>query len=108
MKSFCSPYILLQSIIEQSININIKEAIIIVLKRYQLYDLNIPQIIDKFFIENPSELNEKDDELCYVDSLKQQAYEDKITFDNEQIFNNVNFSFIENISQINLLFRLLV
>ena len=52
MKCFCSPYILLPSIIEQSINMNIKEAIINVLKRYQLYQTNIPQIIDKFFIEN--------------------------------------------------------
>jgi len=94
MKSFCSPFILLESIIEQSINLNIKEAIIIVLKRYQLYDSNIPQIIDKFFIENSFEINEKDDELCYVDSLKQEAYEDKIYFDNDQIFNNVNFNFI--------------
>jgi len=94
MKSFCSPFILLESIIEQSINQNIKESIIIVLKRYQLYHLNIPQIIDQFFIENSSEINEKDDELCYVDSLKQEAYEDKIYFDNDQIFNNVNFNFI--------------
>jgi hypothetical protein len=69
---------------------NIKEAIIIVLKRYELYDSNIPQIIEKFFIETPSEFTEKDDELCYVDSLKQEAYEDKIIFDNEEIFNNVN------------------
>jgi len=73
---------------------NIKQAIIIVLKRYQLFHLNIPQIIDKFFIENQSELNQQDDEeLCYVDSLKQEAYEDKITFDDEEIFNNVNFTF---------------
>jgi len=93
MKSFCSPFILLQSIIEQSINMNIKEAIILVLKRYQLYDLNIPQIIDKFFIENQIQLNEKDDELYYVDSLKQEAHEDKVYFDNEEIFNNVKLEF---------------
>jgi hypothetical protein len=42
MKSFCSPYILLRSIIEQSIHMNMKEAIGIVLKRNQLYDLHIP------------------------------------------------------------------
>jgi hypothetical protein len=92
MKSFCSPYILLRSIIDQSINMDIKQSIINVLKRYQLYDKNIPQIIDKFFIENQDELNEKDDELCFVDSLKQEASEDKIDFDNEDIFNNVKFS----------------
>jgi hypothetical protein len=92
MKSFCSPYILLQSIIEQSINMDIKQSIINVLKRYQLFDKNIPQIIDKFFIENQDELNDKDDELCFVDSLKQEASEDKIDFDNEDIFNNVKIS----------------
>ena len=37
-----------------------KEAIGNVLKQYQLYDLNIPQIIDKFFLENQDESNEKD------------------------------------------------
>ncbi|CAF3976488.1 unnamed protein product, partial [Rotaria sp. Silwood1] len=65
MKSFCSPYILLQLIIEQSINMNIKDAIIIILKQYQLYDSNIPQILNRFFLnENQNELNENDDELC--------------------------------------------
>ncbi|CAF3428145.1 unnamed protein product [Rotaria socialis] len=90
IKSFCSPYILLQSIIEQSIDFNVREAIVIVLKRYQLYDSNIPKILDRFFIENENQSNEKDDELCFVDSLKQEAYDDKITFDNDQIFNHAS------------------
>ena len=91
MKTFCSPYILLRSIIEQLINMNIKEAITYVLKRFYLYDRNIPQIIEKFFIENQYESNEKDDELCFVDSLQQEALEDKIYFDSDEIFNNVIF-----------------
>lgn len=68
---------------------NIKEAIILILKRYQLYDLNIPQIINQFFIDNQKKFYEKDDEFYYVETLKQQALEDKIYFDNDQIFNNV-------------------
>jgi len=67
-----------------------KEAIRIVLKRNQLYDLHIPQIMETFFLDNQNEFNENDDELCFVESLKQEAYDDKITFDNEAIFNNVN------------------
>jgi hypothetical protein len=97
MKSFCSPYILLRSIIDQSIHMNMKEAIRIVLKRNQLYDLHIPQIMETFFLDNQNEFNENDDELCFVESLKQEAYDDKITFDNDEIFNNVNrISFFDN------------
>ncbi|CAF3967545.1 unnamed protein product, partial [Rotaria sp. Silwood1] len=91
MKSFCSPYILLQLIIEQSINMNIKDAIIIILKQYQLYDSNIPQILNRFFLnENQNELNENDDELCFVDSLKHEAHDDKLIFDNDDIFNHAS------------------
>lgn len=89
MKTFFSPFILIQSIIDQTIHMNIKQSIIVILKRYQLYDLNITKILDKFFLENQSEINEKDDELRYVDSIKQEAHEDKLYFDNEEIFNNV-------------------
>jgi hypothetical protein len=71
---------------------NIKEAISIVLKRYQLYDSNIPKIIETFFSQSSNELSEKDDELCFVDSLKQEAFDDKITFDNDEIFNHVTKS----------------
>lgn len=45
--------------------------------------------MDKFFNQNQNELNENDDELCFVDSLKQQSYDDKVNFDNDQIFINV-------------------
>lgn len=91
MKTFFSPFILIQSIIDEMIiHPNIKESINITLKRYQLYHSNISQIIEQFFIENSTELNEKDDELCYVDSIIQEAYEDKLYFDDDQIFNNVN------------------
>jgi hypothetical protein len=81
MKSICSPFILLQTIIDQSRNLNIKEAIIVVLKRYQFYDSNLPQILDKFFPETPRKSNDKYDELCYIGSLKQEASEDKVFFD---------------------------
>ncbi|CAF5096894.1 unnamed protein product, partial [Rotaria sp. Silwood1] len=58
---------------------------------YQLYDSNIPQILNKFFLnENQNELNENDDELCFVDSLKQEAHDDKIIFDNDDIFNHAS------------------
>jgi hypothetical protein len=46
--------------------------------------------METFFLDNQNEFNENDDELCFVESLKQEAYDDKITFDNEEIFNNVN------------------
>ena len=89
MKVFSSPYILLQSIIDQSINLNLKDAIIRILKRYQLYDSNIPPLLDKFFTENQTTLNENNDEFCFIDNLKQEAYDDKITFDSDEIFQNV-------------------
>lgn len=48
-------------------------------------------LIDTIFAENPTESSENEDELCYVDSVKQEARDDKITFDNDyEIFNNVN------------------
>ncbi|CAF5062295.1 unnamed protein product, partial [Rotaria sp. Silwood1] len=43
-----------------------------------------------FLNENQNELNENDDELCFVDSLKQEAHDDKLIFDNDDIFNHVN------------------
>ncbi|CAF1088574.1 unnamed protein product [Rotaria sordida] len=90
IKSFCSPYILVQSIIEQSINMNIKQATITVLKQYQLYDSNIPLILDKFFIENQYQFNENNDQLSFIDSLKQEAHDDKLIFDNDDIFNHAS------------------
>ncbi|CAF1139632.1 unnamed protein product [Adineta steineri] len=90
MKCFYSPYILLRSIIEQSTNMSIKQAIITIFKQHHLYDSNIQKIIEKFFNENSNEINENDNELCFVDNLKQEAYDNKITFDDDDIFNNAS------------------
>lgn len=71
-----------------------KQSIELVLKRYQICHSHLLLILEQFFPENSSsETKDKDDELCYIDSLKQQAYEDKITFDNDQIFIQVSFLF---------------
>lgn len=66
-----------------------KHSIEIVLKRYQISHSHLLLILEQFFPETSSDIPNKDDELCYIDSLKQQAYEDKITFDTEQIFHQV-------------------
>ncbi|CAF1514427.1 unnamed protein product, partial [Adineta ricciae] len=93
MKTFCSPYVLLRSIIEQSAYVNMKEAILTVLKQNHLYDSHIDGLIDKFFSENQNtESDEEDnDELSCVDILKQEAFDDKIAFDDaEQLFQNAS------------------
>lgn len=77
---------------------NIKDAILTVFKRYHFNDSNFLKILEKFYPKNLNELNENgvynDDELCFVDYLKQQSYDDKISFDNDQIFNHVNLYLI--------------
>lgn len=79
-----------------------KEAVALVLKRYRVDNSNLPQMIDQFFLENSGEADEKDDELCYVDSLKQEAYEDKVNFDSDEIFHNVRDAFPSEILYWNL------
>ena len=71
----------------------IKKSIELVLKRYHISHSHLLLILEQFFPENSSQTTDKDEELCYIDSLKQQAYDDKITFDNEQIFIQVLFLF---------------
>ena len=74
----------------------IKQAIEVVLKEYHLSDSSIPQLIEKFFPDKQNHVENDHDELCYVDLLKQEAYDDKITFDNDdQIFHQVKDSFDE-------------
>ena len=93
MKSFCSPYVLLRSIIQQSTYTNMKEAILTVLKQNHLYDSHIDGLIDKFFSENQNSGSDEEDidELSCVNVLKQEAFDDKIVFDDaEQLFQNVN------------------
>ena len=53
-----------------------------------------------------NQMKKTDDELCFVDSLKQEAFDDKVDFDNDEIFNNVSFNFwMRNTTRIGLCFR---
>ncbi|UJR29306.1 hypothetical protein I4U23_010520 [Adineta vaga] len=104
MKSFPSPYVLLRSIIEQSIHMNMKEAIVTVLKQNRLYDSQISELLEQFFHEDQTRSNAKQDELCFVDILKQEAYDDKITFDNdEELFQNAS-RLMNAIQRFNMIF----
>lgn len=89
MKHRYSPFVVLRDILDRATTVGLKEAIVIVLKRYRLYDSSVPQMLNAFFVDWPSE-SVDDDELRFVDSLKQQASDDKMNFDEStQIFEQV-------------------
>lgn len=89
IQPICSPYILLQTIIEESSHSNLRKSIFIVLQRYQIAHIHLQQLIEQFFPKNTDEINEKDEELCYLPSVLEEAYEDKLQFDDEQIYHHV-------------------
>jgi len=89
LKIICSPFILIPRIIEQSKHSTITKSISLVFQRYQLDHVYLQQIIEQFFPSDSSADNENDDELRYVESILHEAYEDKLAFDDEEIYNNV-------------------
>ena len=78
---------LVRSIIEQATEKGLPESIDLVLRRYQLSDTNLSAMIEKLF--GPIPIHPVDEQLSFVDSLKQEAADDKIQFDHEQIFDQV-------------------
>ena len=106
MKPICSSLTLIRGIMNESKDKTIKESIRKVFKRYEMIDPIVEQLIDKFF---PEKSDENAVDLLYVDSLKQEAYDDKIQFDDQIIFEHVRrFSFSSTLTHwINSVFSFL-
>ena len=87
IRPICSSLTLIRSIVEGCRSTPLKRSIVDAFQRWNLFDSNVSQLIEKFFPEQTDPEEEEEDEpLTFVDNLDQQAIDEKLRFDDQHLF----------------------
>ena len=85
-----SPLVLLRSIVEQLTNIDVPQAIVLVLKRFRMFDHHVPQLIEEFFPDQCTPSKPMDNIVDFYPRFREEASQQRIVSDDNQLMDSVS------------------
>ena len=90
MTGVSSPLVLLRSIVEQLASVDVNQAIVLVLKRFRMFDHRVPQVIEQFFPDNFTASKAMDKVVDVRPTLVEEASQERIVTDDTQLLDAVS------------------